>query len=354
MKEKVYFMKISENEEDESILKRLESLIESRDLLSIIEKFDMVALKSHFGESPKSGYVRPAFLKMIGDLIKKRKGQPFLTETSTLYKGKRSNAVNHAHHLENQGFGMARTQMPFIPADGLFGDEECEIEIPGKIYTRIKTGYILDKIQSLVMVSHFTGHMLAGFGAALKNLGMGLSSRKGKMIQHSTMKPKVKETLCTGCEMCVKWCPTGAVSMEGETALINQEACIGCGQCLAVCRFYAVEFNWGSTYEDIQKKIVEHAWGAHKANEGKNLYINFLNKISKDCDCLPKYEQIVPDVGIVLSYDPVAADAASLDLVEEKAGKELNTLGYDIPYRFQVDYAREVGFGNPDYEIEEV
>lgn len=354
MKEKVYFIKISGNENDESIIKRLENLIKSKDLLNIIDEYDMVAVKSHFGESPKTGHVRAPYLKMIGNLIRERKGQPFLTETSTLYKGNRSNAVIHAHHLEKQGFGIEKTGMPFIPADGLYGDEECEIDIPGKIYTSIKISYILDKIQSLVLISHFTGHMLAGFGAALKNLGMGLSSRKGKMIQHSTMKPKIKKSLCTGCEMCIKWCPTGAVTMEGETAFINKETCIGCGQCLAVCRFYAVEFNWGATYEDIQKKIVEHAWGAHKANEGKNLYINFLNKISKDCDCMPKYEQIVPDVGIIISFDPVAADAASLDLVEEKGGKEFNNLGYDIPYRFQIEYAQAVGFGNPEYELEEV
>ncbi len=354
MKEKVYFLKISDTEDDKSIINRLENLIDAKDLLKIIDEYDMVALKSHFGESPKTGYVRPGYLKMIGSLIKKRKGQPFLTETSTLYKGNRSNAVIHALHLEKQGFGITNTGMPFIPADGLFGDEECEIEIPGKIYTSIKISYILEKIQSLVMVSHFTGHMLAGFGAALKNLGMGLSSRKGKMIQHSTMKPKVKNAQCTGCEMCVNWCPTGAVSMEGETAVIDQDECIGCGQCLAVCRFYAVEFNWGATYEDIQKKIIEHAWGAHKANEGKNLYINFVNKITKDCDCMPKFEVIAPDVGIVLSYDPVAADAASLDLVEEKAGKDFSDLGHNIPYRFQIDYAKEIGFGSTDYELEEV
>ena len=83
----------------------------------------------------------------------------------------------------------------------------------------------------------------------------------------------------------------------------------------------------------------------------KMICVNFLTRISKDCDCMTGYEPIVPDIGILVSRDPVAADAASLDLVEERAGRKLSEIAYNIPYRFQIDYAREIGFGNPDYEL---
>jgi uncharacterized Fe-S center protein len=69
---------------------------------------------------------------------------------------------------------------------------------------------------------------------------------------------------------------------------------------------------------------------------------------------MPGYEKIVPDIGVLLALDPVALDAASLDLVEQRAGKPLTTLAYDIPHRVQIDYAREIGFGNPDYRLEPV
>ncbi len=66
------------------------------------------------------------------------------------------------------------------------------------------------------------------------------------------------------------------------------------------------------------------------------------------------YDPIIHDIGMVISRDPVAADAASLSLVEEQAGRKLSEIAYNIPYRFQIDYAREIGFGSPDYELETI
>jgi uncharacterized Fe-S center protein len=206
--------------------------------------------------------------------------------------------------------------MPVIMADGLMGDEETEVEIPGRLYRSVKIASLIAKVQALVVVSHFTGHLAAGFGAALKNMGMGCSSRRGKMAQHSTARPRIKVAECTKCGQCVKWCPEEAIGMSEESAVIDPAKCIGCGQCLAVCRFDAVAYNWGVTYIDLQRKVVEHAWGVHRLNEGKSLYINYLTRISKDCDCMTTFEQVVPDIGVVISRDPVALDAASLDCVE--------------------------------------
>jgi len=236
-------------------------------------------------------------------------------------------------------------------ADGLYGDEETEVDIPGKIYRTVKIASGVVKAASLVVVSHFTGHLGTGFGCALKNLGMGCSSRRGKMAQHSTAKPKIKVKDCTRCGLCVQWCPASAITMEEKSAVIDKAKCIGCGQCLAVCRFDAVAYNWGATYEVLQKKVVEHAMGVAIGKKGKMLCLNFLTRITKDCDCMKEFELVAPDIGVLVSADPVAADAASIDLVEEKLGKKLADVAYDIPYRVQIDYARELGFGSPDYEL---
>jgi uncharacterized Fe-S center protein len=152
----------------------------------------------------------------------------------------------------------------------------------------------------------------------------------------------------------MEYCPSEAITMAQDSALIDGDKCIGCGQCLAVCRFDAVAYNWGATHEDLQKNVVEYAWGVVKANEGKMIFINYLTRVSKDCDCMTSYENIVPDIGVLVSYDPVAVDAASVDLVEQKAGKEISEIAYSIPYRYQIDYAREIGFGNSDYQLIEV
>lgn len=181
--------------------------------------------------------------------------------------------------------------MPIIMADGLFGDDEYEVPINGKIYKSVKIAALLAKCNALVLVSHFTGHLAAGFGAALKNMGMGCSSRKGKLDQHSNAKPKINKKKCTLCGMCAKWCPENAITLGEETADIDKEKCIGCGQCLAICRFDAVQYNWGATYEVLQKKVVEHAMGVYELYKGKSIYINMLTRISKDCDCMDSFKR---------------------------------------------------------------
>ncbi len=354
MKEKVYFIPTTNPVDDELACERLKDLITSRALFDIIEKRDMTAIKTHFGEVAKTGHVRPLYLKMIGKLIRERKALPFLTETQTLYKGNRTNAVLHLCHAHAQGFGYGKTGLPIIMADGLYGDEETEVSIPGKLYKSVKIASTVVKANALVLVSHFTGHLGTGFGCALKNLGMGCASRKGKLSQHSTAKPTINPEACTSCGACTQWCPASAVTLQQGGAVINSAVCIGCGQCLAVCRFDAVAYNWSATYEDLQKKITEHAWGAVIGKKNKTVCVNFLTRISKDCDCMTSFEQILPDIGIIVSCDPVAADAASMDIIEERSGKKFSELAYRIPYRFQIDYAREIGFGNADYELETI
>jgi uncharacterized Fe-S center protein len=355
MKEKVFLIKIQDGEADSSVCDKLQKAIEDNDLLSFINPKDKVALKTHFGEENTNGFIRPLYFNMLGEKVKAKQGLPFLTETSTLYVGKRSNAVEHIQHAYNHGFTFEATGLPIIMADGLMGDEEIEVEIPkGQLYKKVGIASLILRTQAMVMVSHFTGHMITGFGGALKNMGMGCASRRGKLIQHSTAKPNIKKAKCTGCGECLKWCAVQAISLVEKKAKIDKNKCIGCGECLAVCRFDAVGFNWFETYENVQKKVVEHAMGVAEPKKGKIIYINFLNRITKDCDCMGKYQKIMPDIGVLISYDPVAIDAASIDLVVEGSDDNWKNLSYDVPYRIQVDYSREIGFGNPDYELIEL
>ena len=351
MKEKVFFIPVQDNEDDSAICARVSKAIGSLGLLDFINERDMVALKTHFGEQAHLGFVRPLYLAMLGGLVRERSAVPFMTETSTLYKGNRNNAVRHIELANMHGFGFEKTGMSLVMADGLFGDDEVEVGIPGKLYRSVKIASVIAKVQAMIVVSHFTGHPLAGFGAALKNIGMGCASRKGKMQQHSTAKPSIKKKNCTRCGECVKWCPAGAITLTEESAVIDRDLCIGCGQCLSMCRFDAVKYNWKVTSTDLQEKIVEHAWGVEQALKGNTLYLNFLTRITKDCDCMTGFEKIMPDAGVLISADPVAVDAASIDLVEERAGKKLGEIAHDLPCRHQVEYARAIGFGSPDYEL---
>ncbi|MEI6614809.1 MAG: DUF362 domain-containing protein [Chrysiogenales bacterium] len=354
MKENVFFIPIADFEADELICQKLAKAIKDNDWLAFVKDRDLVAFKTHFGEENTQGYVRPLNFIMLAGLVKKKNAQPFLTDTATLYSGLRANAVGHIELAQRHGFGFENTQIPLIMADGLTGDEEIDVPIPGRLYQKVKIASLIVKAQSLVVVSHFTGHMVSGFGAALKNMGMGCSSRRGKLAQHSTATPSVKKKKCNGCASCATWCPAQAITMKEQIAQIDKKKCIGCAECLTVCRFDAIGYNWSETYEQLQRKIVEHAWGVALAKQHKVIYINFLNRISKDCDCIGGFKKISPDIGVLIAFDPVALDAASLDLVEQKTGRLLSQLSFDIPYRVQIDYAREIGFGNSDYQLVEI
>ncbi len=354
MKETVYLIKKNENDGDAELCARLRDFIVKKDLFSFVEKMDMVALKTHFGEEECNGFVRPLYFDMMGKELKNKGAKPFLTETSTLYRGNRSDAVVHLELAYQHGFTFGATGLPIIMADGLLGDDETEVPIDGQHYKSVKLATLIVKSQALVVVSHFTGHLATGFGATIKNLGMGCSSRKGKMLQHSTAKPSIRNKKCTGCGECVKWCPADAISLRDNIAVIDRKKCIGCGECLAVCRFDAVGYNWSQTYEHLQEKTLEHAMGVVETKKGKIVYLNFLTRISRDCDCMSKFEQIVPDIGIVVGFDPVAVDLASLDLVEQIAGKSLASMAYDIPYKVQIEHAKKLDFGNAEYELVEV
>jgi len=139
---------------------------------------------------------------------------------------------------------------------------------------------------------------------------------------------------------------------EENKAVIDKQKCIGCAECLAVCRFDAVGFNWSESYESLQEKIAEHALGVVETKRNKALYINFLTRITRDCDCMDRYEPICPDIGLLVGSDPVALDAASLDLVEERLGKPLSQIAYQIPMRRQLEHAEKIGFGSTEYELQ--
>jgi uncharacterized Fe-S center protein len=351
MREKIVLIKTRKDEDELSFFKRVAEVLATNDLLKFIAPKDMVAIKTHFGEEGSKGFVRPGFFKELGRLVKQKEALPFLTETQTLYTGKRMNAVGHIHHAWNHGFTAENTELPIIMADGLYGDEEIPVAIPGQLFSQVSIASLIVKSQALILVTHFTGHMVAGFGGALKNLGMGCSSRRGKLIQHSTAKPSIKKSACTGCGECQRWCPAAAITMKNNQASIKNSLCIGCAECLTVCRFNAIGFNWSETYENLQKKIVEHALGVICSKADKILYITFLTRVSKDCDCMKSYQQIVPDIGVLIGFDALAIDKAALDLVEAAGSKKLSELSYNIPYQTQIDHAIRLKLGNPEYVI---
>jgi uncharacterized Fe-S center protein len=356
MESRVFFVGVDDGASSKEQARAMGALFEAAEVASRIARRDLVAIKIHVGEQGNTTHMRPELVRELVQRVKGSRAFPFLTETSTLYKGQRENGIKHILLAHGHGFSIERVGAPFIMADGLVGNTEAQVEIQGELHRTVRVAREVLSADALLVVSHPTGHPGTGMGACLKNLGMGLASRMGKMRQHSAVMPEVISERCQLCKKCQRWCPQGAIEERGGVSIILEEKCIGCGECLAVCRFDAVRYDFGTESAELQRSMVEHAWGAVKDKAGKCFYFNVLVDMTKDCDCFgTKQKKILPDLGILGSEDPVALDAATLEITREKAGKDLGDLSYPhLDPMVQILHAEKLGMGSARFALEKV
>ena len=351
----VRYVEAKKGEDVSSLAKKTATLLKKSSFPGLITKNDFVGIKTHFGEKGNTGHIKPLIIKRVADLLQQRSKRVFLIETNTLYAGQRANSVEHIKLAYSHEFDYSRTGIPIIIADGLKGRDSKQIAIDGRRLKSVKLASDIVDCDFLLVLSHMTGHMQAGFGAAIKNLGMGCASRTGKLEQHSNVLPQVTRDKCTGCGTCIKWCPVNAISIEGGKAVISADKCIGCGECTVACKTGAIGIKWSESVRNLQEKMAEYALGVKKTVSPEHMYfVNFLTQITKDCDCMAKDEPaICEDIGIMASSDPVALDKASVDMVIKTNNKDIFKLGYpEIDWSAQLEHAESVGLGDMRYEIE--
>ena len=361
---KVYFTDLRTTPK-RNLFSKIEDLLNRIKIGTKIKANDLVAIKLHFGEYGNAAYLRPVYLRIIVERVKKAGGKPFLTDTNTLYTGSRSDSVSHLSTAIANGFDYSCTGAPLVIADGLRGANGEKIPVPGEVLKEVSIAREILNADAMVVVTHVKGHDISGFGGALKNLGMGCSTREGKLVQHSNVAPKVNPGQCKGCRFCLEYCPAGAISMANRKAEIR-EGCIGCGECVIVCPEKAIEIQWNESQDIFQKKMVEHACGAVKGKEKKTVYLNFVVQVSPSCDCYPHNDTpIVRDIGILVSTDPVAIDTASCDLINGEqslpnsavkipvapGGDKWRALFPGIDWTIQLSHGEHIGLGKREYEL---
>ena len=253
-----------------------------------------VAVKMSTGEPPRSNYLRPELIK---ELVQSVNGT--IVECNTAYDGARAQSAEHWKVIKEHGF------FDVAPVD--IQDEDGDMALPvngGNVLTENYVGSHFDNYDSYLVLSHFKGHAMAGFGGAIKNISIGLGSRMGKCWIHSGGTSKTK--------------PWG-------------------GEQIAFLESMA----------DAGKSVVEHLGRENIA------FINVLNRISIDCDCNGNpAEPDIHDIGILASTDPVAVDQAGIDMVSVADGNEalMNRIA-ERQGLHTLEAAEQIGLGSRTYEL---
>ena len=353
-----------------SRIRKVKELFYKAGLEKLIKEGDQVAIKVHWGEPGNVAFLPPPYVGAVVELVKKSGGLPYVTDTNTLYTGMRRNAVQNILAAAQNGFTTLSVGAPVIVADGISGRDFREIELPDSTVGKAKIASGILDADAMIVLSHVKGHMLFGFGGAIKNLGMGCAAPGGKQILHSDLRPSVDQAKCTGDGICAKRCPQQCIelidrpkgSRGRRMAQIDDSRCIGCGECTAACPHEAIPIRWTTSADAIQIKTAEYALAAIKDKPGKVGYINFLIQITPDCDCCDWNDNpFVPDLGFLASTDPVAIDVASTTLVREATPLPLSKAAdcpgdpwravYDIDYGIIFKHAERIGLGKTKYQL---
>jgi uncharacterized Fe-S center protein len=381
MASKVFFCDLRTKME-RNLLDKIRELMEALEPAKRIKRRGLTAVKIHFGERGNTAFIRPLLVRPVVDVIVKDGGKPFLTDTNTLYVGSRGNAVDHLNTALLNGFSPSVVGAPLIIADGIDGRDETAVPVALKNCEHVYIGSAIAGAANLVSLAHFKLHEMSGFGGAIKNVGMGGASRRGKMVQHCDVAPLVKAKKCVGCGTCLEACAHGAITLMDrpterqktggkpaakKLARIDPQPCVGCGACIHMCPSGAIEINWGTDLPPFMERMVEYTVGALKGKEDHCLFLNFLLQVSPACDCYPNADApIVPDIGILGATDPVALDQASVDLLNAQPGLPTSCLDVNacaaesdkvravypkVPWEHQLAYAEQVGLGSRSYEL---
>ena len=328
-------------------ISKLENPVQLRKLLwnvAAIEKDSLVAVKLHMGELINSRFIRQSFVREIVAAIKQVGGNPFLIDTTTLYTRGRHNAIDHLETARQNGFNFSTVGAPVIIADGLTGSSGIMVATGGELLKEIEIGQAIYEAEYIVTLTHCTGHRSTGYAGALKNLGMGCTTKNGKRAV-----PEFDNTKCEQCANCVEICQYSVITMA-EYPEIDAENCIGCGQCIKVCPSGAMHRpeRW---FEHYTTALVEAAQAITKKFGTECCFINFLTDVTAMCDCTFQQEPLLPDPGVLASRDILGIEQASHDLVKEAAGRDILREVTGMNGELQFSLAEMLRMGSRTYTL---
>ncbi|MBN1614083.1 MAG: DUF362 domain-containing protein [Deltaproteobacteria bacterium] len=388
---KVYFMNDRSSSIQTSLVAKMLTLFDAADFGRMVHPGDVVAIKLHMGEFNNTAYLRPVYVRALVEKIKSLGGDPMVVDTTTLPYwpfASRATALDYLNTVARNGFTHAALGCPIVIADGYIGTDDVKIDLPeGFILKEQYIGTGIALADAMIALTHFKGHPMGTYGGALKNIGVGCASKRGKLNLHLGGHPKYglntrhwmgyrcEKENCPQYEVCLNLCPAGAIVHTEKTVEFHREKCIGCLACVGVVTMCGVAFLPDDYFDATAAAIADSALAAVKAVGGpeKVGFINMALDISPWCDCVNFSDRpIIPNLGLFASWDPVALDSACIQKAKESAGmpdslamaKGVMTPGspkftacgsfLGISEEIQPNVGQKIGLGTRSFELEEV
>jgi hypothetical protein len=329
-------------------------LIQKTEILDFIEKNDIVAVKTHFGDRGTTKTLRSVFIRTLVREIQKIGGRPFVTETTGLGLTRaRASAIGRIEIAEENGYTSQTVSAPIIIADGILGFDFVKVPIDGKHLKEVYVAKAFEHVDKVVCATHFKLHMQGGMGGSIKNIGVGCVAKPSKFDIHCPNFPEINEN-CTECGVCVEICPFNAiVDYQIDTA-----KCMKCTGCSEVCEYDAVTIGPWLSGDDITERIVECTKAVFDLVGKENFaFFNFMIDITPHCDCHPYSDNpVAPDVGIFASRDIVSVDAVCFDTLNKMESTKDALTGEKKFWEWtspetQLKYGEKLGLGSMAYEI---
>jgi len=329
----VYYMNARSASLETGLVPKLLAVFDAAGFDKLIKPKDVVAIKTHCGEWNNTGYLRPVYARALVDRVKSLGGRPFVCDTTTLPYNPYASRVTELDFLitaERNGYSPAVLGCPFICADGFMGTDDYRVDLPeGYI---LKEAFIATAIAAadvLITLTHFKGHAMGVIGGAIKNLGIGAQSKRGKFNVHMGGHPRYGFTGSAtlhpekltghnggnGGKWLEDLCPYGLVHVMDKSIEWDQENCPTCRACMGPMTSCGVLEVHNANQEAANAAIADACLAAIKAvGKGKVAFINLALDLTPGCDCQGFSDMpIVPNLGVFASYDPVAIDKACID-----------------------------------------
>jgi uncharacterized protein len=319
-------------------------LLRESGILSSVRKGSLVAIKTHIGEIGNPYHVDSLIMRTVVQSIQEAGGDPFITDTCSYYVYARHSALSHYRTAVLHGFGYEAMGAPFIVADGLGNSPGIRLKGKGML-GEVSMAEIFFECDFLFVLSHCKGHSMTGFGGALKNVGMGCTTKRSKLEQHRVVGYELDASRCIGCGRCTEVCPWHFPRIVDKKAINDSPGCMRCPICQDHCPEKAIRLQG---VENLQKAVASAASTILEGFEGRRAFLSVATNISRYCDCFDSPGEIVTrDIGYFASIDPVAIDSAFLD----RAGAGTFTSLHGIDPRVMAEEAEALGLGSRTYEL---